>query len=71
MTPILQEVKASTGDRVTVLKMDIDKNPGFTHRYGVQAVPTLMIFKDGHIIWRKSGVVPAREILQYLNTVMS
>jgi thioredoxin 1 len=57
--------------RITVLKMDIDKNPGFTHRYGVQAVPTLMIFKDGQIIWRKSGVVPAHEILQYLNTVMS
>jgi thioredoxin 1 len=71
MAPVLQQVKDTAGDRITVLKMDIDKNPGFTHRYGVQAVPTLMIFKDGQIIWRKSGVVPAHEILQYLNTVMS
>ena len=71
MTPVLQQVKAAAGDRVTVLKMDIDKNPGFTHRYSVQAVPTLIIFKDGQVIWRKSGVVPAHEILEHLNTVMS
>jgi thioredoxin 1 len=71
MAPILQQVKAAAGDRITVLKMDIDKNPGFTNRYSVQAVPTVMIFKDGQIIWRKSGVVPAHEILQYLNTVIS
>ena len=71
MTPVLLQVKEAAGDRVTVLKMDIDKNPGFTHRYSVQAVLTLIIFKDGQVIWRKSGVVPAHEILQYLNTVMS
>jgi thioredoxin 1 len=71
MTPVLQQVKDAVGDRVTVLKMDIDKNPGFTHHYAVQAVPTLIIFKDGHVLWRKSGVVPAHEILEHLNTVMS
>ncbi len=67
MTPVLHEVKDKIGDRVTVLKMDIDKNPAFTNRYNVQAVPTLIIFKEGQVIWRKSGVVPAREILQHLN----
>ena len=71
MTPVLQQVKEAAGGRVTVLKMDIDKNPGFTHRYSVLAVPTLIIFKDGQVIWRKSGVVPAHEILEHLNTVMS
>lgn len=56
---------------MTVLKMDIDKNTGFTDRYSVLAVPTFIIFKDGQVIWRKSGVVPAHEILEHLNTVMS
>lgn len=71
MTPVLHEVKEKVGDRVTILKMDIDKNPGFSHRYNIQAVPTLVIFKDGNIIWRKSGVVPSREILQHLDPVIT
>lgn len=66
MPPILQEVKSKVGDRVSVMKMDIDKNPQYTQRYGIQAVPTLIIFKEGHVIWRKSGVAAAHEILQHL-----
>ncbi len=67
MPPVLLHVKEKIGDRATILKMDIDKNPTFASRYNVQAVPTLIIFKDGNIVWRKSGVVPAHEILENLN----
>jgi len=66
MGPILHEVKERVGDRATVLKMDIDKAPNYAEMYGVQAVPTLIIFRKGNIIWRKSGVAPAHEILQHL-----
>ncbi len=71
MTPVLQEVKARIGDRATILKMDIDKNPDFAHQYHIQAVPTLLMIKEGKVIWRKSGVVPAREILAHLDSVIS
>ncbi len=71
MTPVLQEVKERIGDRVTILKMDIDKNPGFAHQYHIQAVPTLLMMKGGNVIWRKSGIVPAHEILEHLDSVIS
>ncbi|HEY0678840.1 MAG TPA: thioredoxin [Chitinophagaceae bacterium] len=70
MAPVLHEVKEIVGERATVLKMDIDKNPQYAQTYGIQAVPTLIIFKDGKQIWRKSGVTHAREILQRLNTLI-
>lgn len=66
VTPILHEVKEKAGSEVTILKMDIDKNPDYARRYNIQAVPTLIIFKEGAIVWRKSGVLPAKEILQHL-----
>lgn len=66
MGPVLQEVKGKVGERATVLKMDIDKNPDYATQYRIQSVPTLVIFKEGHIVWRKSGVTPAHEILGHL-----
>jgi thioredoxin 1 len=71
MTPILETVKGAIGDQAVVLKMDIDKNPQYAQRYGVQAVPTLILFKQGQIVWRKSGVVPAHEIRQQLQACMA
>ncbi|MGE5105985.1 MAG: thioredoxin [Sphingobacteriales bacterium] len=66
MTPILKELKERLGDKVTILKLDIDKNPQYANNYGVQAVPTLIVFKNGKIAWRKTGVAPTNEILQNL-----
>jgi thioredoxin 1 len=66
MVPVLEEVKEKMGDRATVLKMDIDKNRYYAQRYGIQSVPTLIIFKHGNILWRNSGVTPASEILKHL-----
>lgn len=67
MPPILKQVKEEVGDKATVLKLDIDKNPSYASKYGVMSVPTLIIFKNGKIIWRKSGVTQAREIVQQLS----
>jgi thioredoxin 1 len=67
MGPVLHEVKENIGDRATILKMDIDKASYYSQLYGVQAVPTLIIFKKGNVVWRKSGVTPAHEILRQLN----
>ncbi len=66
MPPVLAEVKSKIGDKAIILKMDIDKNATFASKYNVQSVPTLIIFKNGNILWRKSGVIPAHEILEQL-----
>ena len=67
MTPVLHEVKERIGERATILKMDIDKNPDYVRLYNIQAVPTLIIFRGGKILWRKNGVTSSREILEHLN----
>ncbi|MDP9230040.1 MAG: thioredoxin [Bacteroidota bacterium] len=66
MPPILKQVKQRVGDEATILKMDIDKHPSYAQLYDVRAVPTLIIFRNGKIIWRKSGVTPAHEIVEHL-----
>lgn len=69
MAPILKEVKASLGDAVTVIKVDVDKNPEAAQKFGIQGVPTLMVFKQGAIKWRQSGVVQARQIESVLKNI--
>jgi thioredoxin 1 len=68
MAPVLQEVKTRIGDKATILKLDIEKAPQYTQLYNVRAIPTLIIFKGGNIIWRKSGVATAHEILNNLGS---
>ena len=67
MTPILKQTKDSLGDKVTIIKVDIDKNPHAAEHYGIQGVPTLIVFKNGEIKWRQSGVVPANQLIKVLS----
>lgn len=67
MTPILHEVKTAMGDKVTIIKIDVDKNPEVAGQFQVQGVPTLIIFKKGAVQWRQSGVVPAKELERILS----
>lgn len=59
MAPILKELKQLAGDQVTILKVDIDKNPGLANSFQIQSVPTLIVFRKGEVQWRQSGVVQA------------
>lgn len=59
MTPILQQVKAKMGDDIRIVKIDVDKNTAVAQTFGIQGVPTLIIFQHGKIKWRQSGVVQA------------
>ncbi len=64
MAPILKQAKDQMGDKLTVLKVDVDRNPQAAQHYQVQGVPTLILFKNGNIVWRQSGVVPLPTLIQ-------
>lgn len=66
MSPILKEVKDNLGDEVTIIKVDVDKNPQAAAAYQVQGVPTLIVFKKGEAVWRQSGVVPKAGLINIL-----
>jgi len=64
--PILEEVKQRIGDAATIIKIDVDKNPLVAGQYQIRSVPTLVIFKNGAIQWRQSGVFSANELERLL-----
>jgi len=67
MQPILKELKSKIGDKASILKVDVDKNPKASEVYNIQSVPTLMLFKKGVIKWRQSGVVSAHQLETIIN----
>jgi len=69
--PILKQTKDELGDQVRIIKIDVDKNPEVAQQFQVQGVPTLILFRNGKIKWRQSGVVPATTLIQLVNTQLA
>lgn len=67
MAPILQALKSKVGDSAKIIKIDIDRNPQVASAYQVQSVPTLMLFKNGNVVWRQSGVVQPEYLKQIID----
>ena len=61
--PVLSEVKDTLKDRVSIIKIDVDKNQDVANHYRVKSVPTMMLFQNGKQLWRQSGVLSKIEIL--------
>jgi thioredoxin 1 len=62
--PILKDVKDSLGERISIVKIDVDKNQEIAAHYQVRGVPTMMLFQNGQQLWRQSGVLSKEEIIQ-------
>ncbi len=66
MHPILEELKQNIGDQATIINIDVDEAQEVAVQYGVRAVPTLAIFKQGQLVWREAGVHSAQQLVQAL-----
>ncbi|HAA94049.1 MAG: thiol reductase thioredoxin [Rhodospirillaceae bacterium] len=70
IAPVLEEIAADMGDKVTVAKINIDDNPETPSKYGVRGIPTLMIFKDGEVASTKVGALPKSQLVQWVESVV-
>lgn len=57
MHPVLEQLKEELGESIRIIKIDVDKNNALAMNYRVQAVPTLMLFRKGEMLWRQSGAL--------------
>jgi thioredoxin 1 len=67
MKPILQELRQRMGDKIRILKIDIDRSPAVSDAFGIQSVPTLMLIRNRNILWRQSGVMQTSQLEKVIN----
>jgi thioredoxin 1 len=70
IAPALEEIAGSLGDKVKIVKLNVDENPQTAAKYGIQSIPTLMIFKDGQEASRQIGAAPKQKLEQWITTAV-
>lgn len=70
LAPILEDVKKRIGDRATIYKLDVDRNPAIASSFNVMSVPTLILFQNGKPVWRRSGVLSAADLTRTLESFL-
>ena len=70
LAPVLSDLKKKVGDKVKIIKIDIDKNESVARSFNVQSVPTLMVFQKGDMKWRQSGLMTAVQLESVLQKYM-
>ena len=66
LAPILKEVKNTLGERIKIVKIDVDKNQVLASRLQIRGVPTLILFKNGEQLWRQSGVLQKSDLISII-----
>lgn len=66
LTPVLKEVKDTLGDRISIIKIDVDKNQQLASKYQVRGVPTMILYQQGKQLWRQSGALSKEEIIKII-----
>ncbi|MEP9376079.1 thioredoxin [Aquabacter sp. CN5-332] len=67
VAPILDEVSGELGDKLKIVKLNVDENPETASKYGIMSIPTLLLFKDGKIASRQVGAAPKAKLVQWIN----
>ena len=66
LAPILKDVKTNLGERVSIIKIDVDKNQAVAAQYQVRGVPTMILFQNGKQLWRQSGVLSKEDLIKVI-----
>jgi thioredoxin 1 len=66
IAPALEEIAGSMGDKVKIVKLNVDENPATATKYGIMSIPTLMIFKNGELASRQVGAAPKQKLEQWI-----
>ena len=69
--PALEEVARTMAGRIKLVKVDVDRSPRTQARFAVQAVPTLLIMRDGKVVDRKAGALPASALRSWVERVLA
>lgn len=67
MGPILKEVAKSVGNKARIIKIDVDRNRALAQKLQIQGVPTFVLYKNGSVQWRQSGMQSAHALEQVIN----
>ena len=69
MHPVLEQLKADLGEQIRIIKIDVDKNQAISNAYGIQSIPTLMLFRNGEMLWRRSGAMRLPDLKRIIEGV--
>jgi thioredoxin 1 len=70
IAPALEEIAGTLDGKVKIVKLNVDENPQTAAKYGIQSIPTLMIFKDGQMASRQIGAAPKQKLEQWITTAV-
>ena len=68
IAPALEEIAGEVGDKVKIVKLNVDENPNTASKYGIMSIPTLLMFKDGEISSRQVGAAPKQKLAQWISS---
>jgi len=66
IAPALEEISGQVGDKVKIVKLNVDENPNTAAKYGIMSIPTLLMFKNGEIFSRQVGAAPKQKLQQWI-----
>ncbi|WP_018133437.1 thioredoxin [Effusibacillus pohliae] len=70
LAPILDEVAAEYGEKLTVAKLNVDENPATSQKFGIMSIPTMLVFKNGQVVKTLVGYMSKKDLLDKLADVM-
>lgn len=70
IAPALEEISGSLGDKVKIVKLNVDENPATAAKYGIMSIPTLMLFKNGELASRQVGAAPKQKLEQWITAAV-